>query len=41
MRDIAKGKFDSLYDVGMLEIANLSLEPEMDVLTFIDDGGDG
>ena len=38
-RDIAGYKFDSLDDVGMLQVANLLLEQEMDAMLFIDDGG--
>ena len=42
MWDIAGDKFDSFDDVGMLEVANLSLdEPEMEVVLFTDDGGIG
>ncbi|CAL5427429.1 unnamed protein product [Camellia sinensis] len=38
--DIAGDTFDSFDDVGMLEVANLSLdEPEMEVVLFTDDGG--
>ncbi|XP_058180057.1 uncharacterized protein LOC131298593 [Rhododendron vialii] len=39
MWDIAGDQFGSLDDVGMLEVANLSLdEPEMEVVVFTDDG---
>ncbi|GFY87883.1 hypothetical protein Acr_05g0015220 [Actinidia rufa] len=39
MWDIAGDQFGSLEDVGMLEVANLSLdEPELEVVVFTDDG---
>ena len=39
MQDIAGDQFGSLEDVGMLEVANLSLdEPELEVVVFTDDG---
>ncbi|KAG5556909.1 hypothetical protein RHGRI_007221 [Rhododendron griersonianum] len=39
MWDIAGDQFGSLDDIGMLEVANLSLdEPEMEVVVFTDDG---
>ena len=41
MQDKVGDKFDSLDDVGMLEVANISLEPEMKVVVFTNDGGDG
>ena len=41
MWDRAGDKFDSFDDVGMLEVANISLEPEMEVVVFTNDGGDG
>ena len=37
MRDIVGDKFDSLHEVGMLEVANHSLkEPDMQVVEFTD-----
>ncbi|GMP45639.1 hypothetical protein CsSME_00014093 [Camellia sinensis var. sinensis] len=42
MWDIAGDNFDSLDDIGMLGIANLSLdEPAMEAVLFTDEGEDG
>ena len=41
MQDKAGDKFDSLDDVGMLEVACISLQPEVEVVVFTNDGGDG
>ena len=41
MKDKTGDKFDSLDDVGMLEVANTSLEPEMEVVALTHDGVDG
>ncbi|KAI8524722.1 hypothetical protein RHMOL_Rhmol13G0170700 [Rhododendron molle] len=39
MWDIAGDQFGSLDEVGMLEVANISLdEPEMEAIVFTDDG---
>ena len=40
MQDKVGDKFDSLDDVGMLEVANISLELEVEVVVFTNDGGD-
>ena len=34
-------KFDFLHDIGMLEVENILLEPELEVVVFTNDGGDG
>ena len=34
-------KFDSLNDVRIVEVANISLEPEMEVVELTHDGVDG
>ena len=40
--DITRDKFDSLEDVRVLEVTNLSLdELEMEIVVFTNDGGDG
>ena len=40
--DIAGDQFESLGDIGILEVANLSLdEPDLEAVIFTDNGGEG
>ena len=41
MWDKADDQFDYLDDLGMLEFASITLEPEMEVMVFTNDGAGG